>query len=254
MIVQIARISAEISNVDNPLAAHSALSDYDASPDCQDPTCGAQIIPVRREVRPTANAQVFLKRSDGTVTGKDRALMFRQKAVTVWLTGLSGSGKSTVAYELERRLMSLGHPCYVLDGDNVRHGLAGDLGFTPEDRRENIRRVAHVAQLMNDAGLIVITALISPMREDRAMAREIIGHDRFVETYLSASVEDCAQRDPKGLYAKARAGVIRSFTGVSAPYEPPAHPDLRLDTARESKEASVAGIFDYLQEAVLMKP
>ncbi|WP_410843571.1 adenylyl-sulfate kinase, partial [Paraburkholderia sp.] len=187
-----------------------------------------------------------MQRANGAINGQDRARMFRQKAVTVWLTGLSGAGKSTIAYELEHRLMALGHACYVLDGDNVRHGLTSDLGFTLEDRRENIRRVAHVAQLMNDAGLIVITALISPMDEDRAMAREIIGHDRFVETYLTASVDDCARRDPKGLYAKARSGAIAAFTGVSAPYEPPAHPDLYVDTANQSKEASVASVFDYL--------
>ncbi|HEY1999250.1 adenylyl-sulfate kinase [Paraburkholderia sp.] len=192
-----------------------------------------------------------MQRFNGTITGTERARMFRQKPVTVWLTGLSGAGKSTIAYELERRLISLGHACYVLDGDNVRHGLASDLGFSREDRHENIRRVAHVAQLMNDAGLIVITALISPMHEDRAMAREIIGSDRFVETYLAASVDDCARRDPKGLYAKARSGVIGSFTGVSAPYEAPAHPELRVETASQSKEESVAGIFEYLLEGFL---
>ncbi len=118
--------------------------------------------------------------------------MFRHKPVTIWLTGLSGAGKSTIAFELEQQLVALGHACYVLDGDNVRHGLASDLGFDSKDRRENIRRVAHVAQLMNDAGLIVITALISPMREDRSMAREIIGSGNFIETYLSASVDACA--------------------------------------------------------------
>ncbi|RFU46249.1 adenylyl-sulfate kinase [Paraburkholderia sp. DHOC27] len=178
--------------------------------------------------------------------------MFSQRAVTIWLTGLSGSGKSTIAYELERHLIAEGHACYVLDGDNIRHGLGSDLGFTPADRRENIRRVAHVAQLMNDAGLIVISALISPMHEDRVMAREIIGHDRFIETYLSASVDECARRDPKGLYAKARAGAIPSFTGVSAPYEAPVEPDLRVDTANEAAEASVASIYAHLRASFLM--
>ncbi|MGF6600644.1 adenylylsulfate kinase [Paraburkholderia sp. GAS448] len=173
--------------------------------------------------------------------------MLRQQPLTLWLTGLSGSGKSTIAYELERHLVALGHPCYVLDGDNIRHGLTSDPGFRPEDRRENIRRVAHVAQLMNDAGLIVITSLISPMREDRAMARNIIGAERFFETYLSASVDTCAARDPKGLYVKAKAGIIPSFTGISAPYEHPEQPDLEIDTALLDEATSVSLIFNYLR-------
>jgi adenylylsulfate kinase len=174
--------------------------------------------------------------------------IFRQMPVTIWLTGLSGAGKSTIAFELEEQLVELGHACYVLDGDNIRHGLACDLGFERKDRRENIRRVAHVAQLMNDAGLIVITALISPMREDRTMARDIIGRGKFVETYLSAPVDTCARRDPKGLYAKARSGEIASFTGVSAPYEVPTDPELRIDTATLTPEESVAQIFAHLRE------
>ncbi|CAE6922732.1 putative adenylyl-sulfate kinase [Paraburkholderia nemoris] len=193
----------------------------------------------------------FLKRFQGAITTRDRMEIFRQKPVTIWLTGLSGAGKSTIAFELERQLVSQGRACYVLDGDNIRHGLASDLSFDQKDRRENIRRVAHVAQLMNDAGLIVITALISPMREDRAMAREIIGADNFIETYLSASVDTCAGRDPKGLYAKARAGEIASFTGVSAAYEAPADPDLKIDTAALTPAESVANIFTYLRDNYL---
>ncbi|MFM0087643.1 adenylyl-sulfate kinase [Paraburkholderia sediminicola] len=195
--------------------------------------------------------QPFLQRFHGEVTARDRMQMFRHKPVTIWLTGLSGAGKSTIAFELEQQLASLGHACYVLDGDNVRHGLASDLGFDKKDRRENIRRVAHVAQLMNDAGLIVIAALISPMREDRAMARDIIGPGKFIETYLSASVDTCAGRDPKGLYAKARAGEIASFTGVSAAYEAPADPDLKIDTATQTPAESVANIFTYLRDNCL---
>jgi len=190
----------------------------------------------------------FLQRCHGTIAAQDRMQMFRQKPVTIWLTGLSGAGKSTVAFKLEEHLVSLGHACYVLDGDNVRHGLASDLGFERKDRRENIRRVAHVAQLMNDAGLIVITALISPMSDDRAMAREIIGPGKFIETYLSAPVATCARRDPKGLYAKAMAGEIASFTGVSAPYEAPSEPELLIDTAAQTPIESVAQIFAYLRE------
>ena len=234
--------------MDNP-AARLFPEDHEIHRDDQDDRSRE---PARHEGVTLGQAQPFLQRVDGAVSAHDRARMFYQSAVTIWLTGLSGSGKSTIAYELERLLMSHGHACYVLDGDNIRHGLGGDLSFTPADRHENIRRVAHVAQLMNDAGLIVITALISPMHEDRAMAREIIGRDRFVETHLSASVDECARRDPKGLYAKARAGMIPSFTGISAPYEPPVHPDLRVDTATESKEASVAGIFHFLSDTFLI--
>ncbi|CAB3780839.1 Adenylyl-sulfate kinase [Paraburkholderia ultramafica] len=190
----------------------------------------------------------FLHRCHGAISTEDRMRIFRQKPVTIWLTGLSGAGKSTVAFELEEQLVDLGHACYVLDGDNIRHGLACDLGFDRNDRRENIRRVAHVAQLMNDAGLIVITALISPMREDRAMAREIIGRGKFIETYLSAPVDTCARRDPKGLYAKARSGEIVSFTGVSAPYEAPPDPELHIDTDTLTAEESVARIFAHLRE------
>ena len=194
----------------------------------------------------------FLQRFHGEVTARDRMQMFRHKPVTIWLTGLSGAGKSTIAFALEQQLASLGHACYVLDGDNIRHGLASDLGFDKKDRRENIRRVAHVAQLMNDAGLIVIAALISPMCEDRAMAREIVGPGNFIETYLSASIDACARRDPKGLYAKARAGEIASFTGVSAPYEVPADPELKIDTAMSTPAESVAHIFSYLRDNCLM--
>ncbi|MEM5295120.1 adenylyl-sulfate kinase [Burkholderia sp. JPY481] len=193
----------------------------------------------------------FVQRFPGKIAAQDRLRIFDQTPATIWLTGLSGAGKSTLAFALEERLIALGHACYVLDGDNIRQGLASDLGFERDDRRENIRRVAHVAQLMNDAGLIVITALISPLREDRAMAREIIGADKFVETYVSASLATCASRDPKGLYAKARSGEISSFTGVSAPYEAPIDPDLHVDTGTLSPAQSVAQIFHYLREKCL---
>ncbi|MGF6379400.1 adenylylsulfate kinase [Paraburkholderia atlantica] len=193
----------------------------------------------------------FVQRFPSKIAVQDRIRIFDQTPATIWLTGLSGAGKSTLAFALEERLIALGHACYVLDGDNVRHGLASDLGFERDDRRENIRRVAHVAQLMNDAGLIVITALISPLREDRAMAREIIGADKFVETYVSASLATCASRDPKGLYAKARSGEISSFTGVSAPYEAPIDPHLHVDTGTLSPAQSVAQIFHYLREKCL---
>ena len=184
----------------------------------------------------------------GKVTADDRARLLRQRAATIWLTGLSGSGKSAIAMELEQRLIEAGHACFVLDGDNIRHGLNRDLGFSPSDRQENIRRISEVAKLFNDAGLFVITAFISPYREDRSAAREIIGTERFVEVYLNASLDVCERRDPKGLYAKARAGQIAEFTGVSAPYEPPLVPDLTIDTGASSLDESVATLFDFVSD------
>jgi adenylyl-sulfate kinase len=168
------------------------------------------------------------------------------RRLTVWLTGLSGAGKSTLACELKRRLADAGTPCYVLDGDQVRAGINRDLGFTPRDRRENIRRVAEIARLMNDAGLIVVAAFISPYRADRLMAREIIGSDRFIEAYLDAPLEVCERRDPKGLYRKARAGVLTDFTGVSAPYEPPVAPGIVLHTADSAIGECVTELLDLV--------
>jgi adenylyl-sulfate kinase len=180
----------------------------------------------------------------GQVSAADRAALLGQEPVTIWLTGLSGSGKSTLAKALERRLVDLGRPCYVLDGDNLRHGLNRDLGFSPEDRGENIRRVAEVARLMNEAGIIVIAAFISPYREDRESARRVVGGDRFVEVHLSADLATCEGRDPKGLYRKARAGELPGFTGIGAPYEIPETPDLVLDTGRLTIEEGLARLLD----------
>lgn len=180
------------------------------------------------------------------VVMSDRKRLLHQEPATVWLTGLSGAGKSTIAFELERRLMAEGHMAFVLDGDNVRHGLNRDLGFSPLDRTENIRRIAEVAKLFNDAGLVVISAFISPYAQDRAMARKIIGEDRFIETHLCTAISVCEERDPKGLYRKARAGTICDFTGVSAPYEAPDHAELRIDTGRLTVEDSVAKIVEAL--------
>lgn len=188
-------------------------------------------------------------RQAGRVDPDERARILRQVPRTVWLTGLSGSGKSTISAALERRLIDAEHACFVLDGDNLRHGLNRNLGFAPGDRHENVRRTAEVARLMNDAGLIVITALISPYEEDRAMARGIIGESRFLEIYLAADVDACERRDPKGLYAKARRGEIADFTGVSAPYEVPTKPAVTLDTARDSVERCV----DLLAATVLKR-
>lgn len=178
----------------------------------------------------------------GSVSMDERIARLGQQPQTIWLTGLSGSGKSTIAYGLERRLLDAGRFAYVLDGDNIRHGLSSNLGFSAADRTENIRRVSEVAALMNDAGLIVITAFISPLRSDRAMARAIIG-SRFVEVHVDAPLAVCEARDPKGLYKRARRGEIADFTGISAPYEAPDAPDVPLATDRLSIEESCDRLF-----------
>lgn len=179
------------------------------------------------------------------VTFIERQKILNQLPMTIWLTGLSGAGKSTLAFLLERQLIAKGHACYVLDGDNVRHGLNRDLGFSDIDRTENIRRIAEVARLMNAAGLIVITAFISPLRSDREMAKTIIGQP-YREIFVSTAIEVCESRDPKGLYQKARQGLVKDFTGVSAPYETPINPSLILDTAIRSKEDCVSEIMQLI--------
>jgi adenylyl-sulfate kinase len=184
--------------------------------------------------------------SSGTVTAAQRAARNGHPGLVIWLTGLSGSGKSTVARELERELFNLGKHAYVLDGDNIRHGLNSNLGFSPAERRENIRRVGEVAKLFADAGLICITAFISPYRADRELVRGFMPPGQFIEVFVDAPVEVCQQRDPKGLYAKARAGELKEFTGVSAPYEAPLNPELDLRTDELTLSESVARILDLL--------
>jgi bifunctional enzyme CysN/CysC len=183
------------------------------------------------------------------VQTRDRERLLGQKGITIWLTGLSGSGKSTLAQRLEKALVQSGHAAFILDGDNIRHGLSRDLGFAAEDRSENIRRISEVAKLMNQAGLIVLTAFISPYQKDRAQAREIIGADRFMEVFVDSPLEVCESRDPKGLYKKARAGEIPHFTGVSDPYEAPETPDLRLDTAKMNLEECVEKLLQNVLKA-----
>ncbi|HME69532.1 MAG TPA: adenylyl-sulfate kinase [Myxococcota bacterium] len=184
----------------------------------------------------------------GHVTREDRAQNLGQRGVTVWLTGLSGSGKSTIAIGVEKLLVEGGHAAYVLDGDNIRHGLNKNLGFSPADRNENIRRVGEVAKLFTDAGVIVLTSFISPYRADRDAVRALLGPGDFIEVYLTASLETCESRDVKGLYQKARAGQIPEFTGISAPYEAPEQPELVLDTGRQTVEESVGELLRYLEE------
>jgi len=183
----------------------------------------------------------------GQIMGEERAHLLRQRPATLWLTGLSGAGKSTIACALERHLLVCGHAAYVLDGDNVRHGLNRDLGFSPQDRAENIRRIAEVARLMNDAGLIVITAFISPYREDREMARSITGEDVFLEVHINTPIQVCEERDPKGFYKLARTGELPAFTGVSAPYDPPLDPVCSIDTAVNSIDECVGQLMGVLE-------
>jgi adenylylsulfate kinase len=181
----------------------------------------------------------------GEVEPEDRARVLGHQAACVWLTGLSGSGKSTLARRVERRLVERGVLAYVLDGDNVRHGLNADLGFSADERTENIRRIGEVARLMVDAGVVVLTAFISPYRADRARVRELLG-ERFVEVWVSTPIEVCEQRDPKGLYQRARAGEIADFTGIDAPYEAPDAPELTVNTAEADLDACAEQVVAWL--------
>ena len=184
----------------------------------------------------------------GHVSREDRERLLGQKGATVWLTGLSGSGKSTIAVGTERALVERGRLAYVLDGDNVRHGLNKNLGFGPEDRSENIRRIGEVAKLFTDAGVIALTSFISPYRKDRDAVRATMPPGDFVEVFVDASIETCESRDVKGLYARARAGEIPEFTGISAPYEAPERPELVLDTNRQTIVESVGCLLGYLED------
>lgn len=185
---------------------------------------------------------------DHCVVQQDRNRRYGHDGGVIWLTGLSASGKSTLAMQLEEQLLAQGYACYVLDGDNVRNGLNANLGFSPQDRTENIRRVGEVAALFADAGLICITAFISPYKADRATARTAAVRSSFHEVYVSANLATCEARDPKGLYRKARSGELRDFTGIDAPYESPESPELLLDTAEQTPEESLVKILAYVTE------
>lgn len=191
---------------------------------------------------------------DRMMSRDDKEKLLRQRGMMLWFTGLSGSGKSTVAIALERELHSRGLLCRILDGDNIRSGINNNLGFSAEDRVENIRRIAEVGRLFVDTGIITIAAFISPNNQLREMAAEIIGKDDFVEVFVSTPLEECEKRDVKGLYAKARRGEIKNFTGISAHFEAPEHPDITLDTSKLPVEESVKILLDYvLPKAVLKK-
>ncbi|MFC2949788.1 adenylyl-sulfate kinase [Virgibacillus sediminis] len=182
------------------------------------------------------------------VNKKDRQKLNNHKSCALWFTGFSGSGKSTIANELDTQLHTMGIRSYVLDGDNIRHGLNKGLGFTAEDRIENIRRVGEAAKLFVDSGQIVITAFISPFREDRQRVRQLFEEGEFFEVYIDCPLDICEERDPKGLYRKARNGEIRDFTGIDSPYEPPVNPDLTIQTENRTVTESASLLIRYLEE------
>ena len=181
---------------------------------------------------------------------KDREALLKQKGIMIWFTGLSGSGKSTLAIALERELYKQGILCRILDGDNIRSGINNNLGFSEADRTENIRRIAEVSKLFVDCGIVTIAAFISPTHAIRRMASEIIGEDDFLEVYVSTPIEECERRDVKGLYAKARRGEIKEFTGISSPFEAPEHPFISIDTSRQSLADSVKILFEAVSPKI----
>lgn len=190
---------------------------------------------------------------DRMLNRKDKEELLKQRGIMIWFTGLSGSGKSTIAIALERELHKRGLLCRILDGDNIRSGINNNLGFNEADRVENIRRIAEVSKLFVDTGIITIAAFISPNNDIRKMAADIVGAESFVEVYVSTPLEECERRDVKGLYAKARKGEIQNFTGISAPFEAPEHPSLALDTSKLSLEESVNKLLDLILQKVQYK-
>ena len=190
----------------------------------------------------------------GLVSAADREALLGQRGCVLWLTGLSGSGKSTIARAVEKRLIEGGRLAYVLDGDNVRHGLNADLGFSDADRVENIRRIGEVTALFADAGLIAITAFISPFRADRDQARALLPGGRFIEVFIDAPIEVCEERDPKGLYRKAREGKISEFTGINSPYEPPEAAELVIPSGELSVDDAAAKVVQLLEARALIPP
>ncbi|PZW44206.1 adenylylsulfate kinase [Mesonia algae] len=185
---------------------------------------------------------------DYSITQQDRTARNQHQAKLLWFTGLSGSGKSTLANEVEKQLFAQGMQTYVLDGDNIRRGINTDLSFTPEDRKENLRRIAEASKLFIDAGVVTLAAFISPMREDREMIKQIVGEENFIEIYVDAKIEDCEHRDVKGLYQKARQGEIKNFTGISAPYEAPANPEIKVNTSNQTIEESLTIIINKVTQ------
>ena len=185
---------------------------------------------------------------NATITRADREALHKHKSVIIWFTGLSGSGKSTLAHAVEDQLHKIGISTFVLDGDNIRHGLCSDLGFTDSDRVENIRRIGELAKLITEAGVITLTAFISPFKSDRDAARKLVPHGDFLEIYCQCPIETCEQRDVKGLYKKARAGEIPFFTGIDSPYEAPEQPELVVNTQKQTLDESVQNVINLLMQ------
>lgn len=190
---------------------------------------------------------------NGYLTAEDRENLHGHKGAVVWFTGLSASGKSTIAHFLEKELYQRGCSTYVLDGDNVRHGLCADLMFSPEDREENIRRIGEMVKLFVDAGIVVLSAFISPYRKDRQRVRALLSEGQFFEIYVECPLEVCAARDKKGIYAKAKAGVIKNFTGVSAPYEPPENPEVVIQASTEDPKQSAKRVLNVMEERKIFR-
>lgn len=190
---------------------------------------------------------------DYQITKEDRRKANGQNSFLMWFTGLSGSGKSTIANVVEQKLQDQGIKTYILDGDNIRKGINSDLNFSPQDRTENIRRIAEVANLMVDAGLVVLAAFVSPYKKDRENIKSIVKDVNFVEVYINTSLDECERRDVKGLYQKARAGEIKNMTGISAPYEAPEHPDIEIKTEELTVDVAVQKIIDYIQPKLTLE-
>jgi adenylylsulfate kinase len=194
-----------------------------------------------------------MEKHKGALNKQDRENFLGQKGVVIWFTGLPSSGKSTIAHAIEEELFRRGHLSFVLDGDNIRHGLNKNLGFSPEDREENIRRIGEVAKLFADSGLITMTAFISPYLKDRERNRRLLEDGEFIEVFVKVSLEEAERRDPKGLYKKARAGEIKEFTGIDAPYEEPFNPELIIDTDKLDLEESAKMVIRFLEEKNIIK-
>jgi adenylylsulfate kinase len=201
---------------------------------------------------PSLNLSDHLVRHNGHITRRDRNLLNQHASGILWFTGLSASGKSTIAHGLEKELLEHGIRSYVLDGDNVRHGINSDLGFSRQDRKENIRRIVEISKLLVDAGLIVLVSLISPYKADRDIVRKSFNGDKFYEIYVKCSLKECEKRDPKGMYEKARQGLIEDYTGISAPYEEPESPQLLIDTEKTNIADSIKIVLNFMDQVGML--
>ncbi len=209
---------------------------------------------LRRKPSPISpNLSNHLVRHNGHIARRDRNLLNRHASGILWFTGLSAAGKSTIAHGVEKQLFNSGIRSYVLDGDNIRHGINADLGFSPEDRKENIRRIVEIAKLLVDAGLIVLASFISPANKDRNYVRSCFYGDNFYEIYIKCRIQECEKRDPKGMYEKARSGVIKNYTGISAPYDEPESPDLVVDTERLDIEDAIQRVLNFMEWAHMLQ-